>query len=326
MLFPKYSIIVPIYKAEACLVRCVDSILMQSYNDFELLLIDDGSPDKSGEICDYYAKIDSRVRVFHKDNGGVSSARNLGIEKAKGEWIWFVDSDDSIVRTALSVIEKEITTSRSSIHSFAVNVICGNSRTTLNEFDVRLKADEEFGKLLTYEISGAPYLRVYKKDVLVDVRFSNTLHIGEDLLFNLNILFKYKEIKIHHVKDVIYNYIENKDSITKSIKTPYIKLYNQLNSEVYNFLLKNNIYEKYLTEYSIFQCINIFHSHLRARKHLSKQHMEKLNNNYSYISKFLTLGQKIYIKTSLISYCVGILSFYLLVFYRILRSKLSYKF
>ena len=90
------SIIVPIYKAEQYIHRCIDSILSQSYTDFELLLIDDGSPDGCGAICDEYVAKDSRVRVFHKENGGVSSARNLGLEKAVGKWISFIDADDYI--------------------------------------------------------------------------------------------------------------------------------------------------------------------------------------------------------------------------------------
>ena len=91
---PKISVIVPVYKAEAYLHRCVDSILAQTFWDFEVLLVDDGSPDKSGEICDEYARKDKRVRVFHKENGGVSSARNIGLDNAKGEYVCFVDSDD----------------------------------------------------------------------------------------------------------------------------------------------------------------------------------------------------------------------------------------
>ena len=93
---PKITVIVPVYNTEKYLRRCVDSILAQTFTDFELLLIDDGSTDGSGAICDEYAKKDSRVRVFHKEIGGVSSARNLGLDKAYGEWISFVDSDDWI--------------------------------------------------------------------------------------------------------------------------------------------------------------------------------------------------------------------------------------
>mgnify|MGYP003408173130 CR=1 FL=1 len=96
---PKISIIVPVYNTERYLSKCIDSILSQSFTVFELLLINDGSKDNSGTICDQYAVNDSRVRVFHKENGGVSSARNLGLENARGEWVTFVDSGDWIART-----------------------------------------------------------------------------------------------------------------------------------------------------------------------------------------------------------------------------------
>lgn len=93
---PIISIIVPVYKAEAVLPKCVESVLAQTFQDWELLLIDDGSPDGSGGLCDRYAAGDGRVRVFHKPNGGVSSARNLGMQAAAGEHILFVDADDWI--------------------------------------------------------------------------------------------------------------------------------------------------------------------------------------------------------------------------------------
>ena len=84
---PKVSVIVPLYKAEKYIHRCVDSILAQTFTDWELLLIDDGSPDRSGEICDEYARKDKRIRVFYKKNGGVSSARNLGLDNVRGEYV-----------------------------------------------------------------------------------------------------------------------------------------------------------------------------------------------------------------------------------------------
>ena len=92
---PKVSVIVPVYKVEKYLPECIDSILAQTFTDFELILVDDGSPDNSGKICDDYATRDSRIRVFHKENGGVSSARNFGIDNARGEWIALMDGDDS---------------------------------------------------------------------------------------------------------------------------------------------------------------------------------------------------------------------------------------
>ena len=98
------SIIVPVYNTEPFLSRCLDSILCQSFTDFELLLIDDGSTDGSGAICDDYAERDSRIRVFHKENGGVSSARNLGIDNSKGEWLYFADSDDELLPNGLQTL------------------------------------------------------------------------------------------------------------------------------------------------------------------------------------------------------------------------------
>ena len=92
----KVSIIVPVYNIENYIRVCVESILAQTYESFELILVDDGSKDNSGILCDEYAAIDSRVKVIHKENGGVSSARNTGLQQAKGKWIMYVDGDDWI--------------------------------------------------------------------------------------------------------------------------------------------------------------------------------------------------------------------------------------
>lgn len=99
---PKISVIVPVYNVEKYLSLCIDSILSQTFTDFELLLVDDGCTDKSGEICDGYAKTDARIKVFHTENRGVSAARNLGIKEASADWICFVDSDDWVEKKFLS--------------------------------------------------------------------------------------------------------------------------------------------------------------------------------------------------------------------------------
>ena len=90
------SIIIPVYKTEQYLKRCVDSVLNQTYQELECILVDDGSPDEAGKICDEYKKKDARIKVIHKENGGLSSARNAGLDIAKGDYIGFVDSDDFI--------------------------------------------------------------------------------------------------------------------------------------------------------------------------------------------------------------------------------------
>ena len=94
---PLISIIVPIYKVEAYLDKCINSIVQQSYHNLEILLVDDGSPDRCGEICDRWAVIDTRIRVIHKINGGLSDARNAGINQSNGEYLCFVDSDDILL-------------------------------------------------------------------------------------------------------------------------------------------------------------------------------------------------------------------------------------
>lgn len=100
------SVIVPVYKVENSIHRCIDSVLNQSFQDWELILINDGSPDNSGAICDEYATKDNRIRVLHKENGGVSSARNLGLDNAKGDWIVFIDGDDTIAPDHLRLISE----------------------------------------------------------------------------------------------------------------------------------------------------------------------------------------------------------------------------
>lgn len=100
---PAISVIVPVYKVEDCLPACVESILAQSFRDFELILVDDGSPDRCGEICDAYAESDPRVRVIHQENQGLSGARNSGMDVAQGEYITFIDSDDLVTKDCLAV-------------------------------------------------------------------------------------------------------------------------------------------------------------------------------------------------------------------------------
>ncbi len=98
---PVVSVIVPVYKTERYLAECIESVLAQTFEDFEMILVDDGSPDNSGKICDDYAARDPRIRVFHEENGGVTSARRLGVERSRAEWIMFVDSDDKLFPNAL---------------------------------------------------------------------------------------------------------------------------------------------------------------------------------------------------------------------------------
>ncbi|MGM9741747.1 MAG: glycosyltransferase family 2 protein [Candidatus Cryptobacteroides sp.] len=184
---PKISVIVPVYNAESTIRRCVDSILAQTFTDFECLLIDDGSKDRSGAICDEYAEKDSRVRVFHKENGGVSSARNLGLDNATGEWIAFVDSDDWVDSYYLSSFEIEEEIDLSCAHMMVEGWKEWESIPLLDQTWV---IGPDF---LSYIIrrSNYPFCKLFRRLIITDnrIRFNESIHYGEDTLFVYSFIY-----------------------------------------------------------------------------------------------------------------------------------------
>jgi len=182
------SVIVPVYNVEEYLVRCVDSILCQTHSNLEVILINDGSKDNSGIICDKFREKDSRVRVIHQENRGVSAARNAGLDVAAGDWIGFVDSDDWI---ELEMFEKLLS---AAVESGKLVSVCGFVKYHLNgwvEKRVFGEIPTVLGKeqALEYMLSNAYYEgyiwnKLFKRDLL-NVRFSETIHACEDLLFSI---------------------------------------------------------------------------------------------------------------------------------------------
>lgn len=220
-----FSIIVPVYKVEAYLEKCIDSILSQDYQEFEILLVDDGSPDNCPAICDRYAAMDSRIRVFHKKNGGVSSARNLGIENAKGEWIWFVDSDDYIQQGALQNLSAEIAKSDADLYCFN----CSVSGTYF--YDIFPFFYEHYFK---YCLGFGPCNKIYRKSIIEKhtLSFDTNEIIGEDLLFNLTY---YRHMsRFTYVPKQLYCYVDRSDSAMHSHKPErlsiQLRLFNKINA------------------------------------------------------------------------------------------------
>ena len=219
MFRPKISIIIPVYKTEAFLHRCVESLLEQTFQNFEILLIDDGSPDKSGVICDEYAKIDNRVQVFHKENGGVSSARNLGLDKARGEWVIFVDSDDYVSHNYLETINNDINKNIDIIF-YSYNKISydGEIISTLKHKEYHF-TDGELGTAIRntklVEV-GYPWSKVFKNEIIQkhNLRFNINLPISEDRLFTYQYLCYVKSLFFS--EEIVYNYlIYTEDSLSK---------------------------------------------------------------------------------------------------------------
>ena len=218
---PLVSIIVPVYNAEKYLNRCIDSILSQTMTDFELLLIDDGSKDNFGRICDEYAEKDARVRVFHKPNGGVSSARNLGLDNAKGKWITFVDADDRCSCNYLEHLLSKVDDDTDLIISYAV--ICdstGEKAEVYPEYKVNATNFERLFVDSDMHWHTSPWAKLYRASIIYEnsLRFNEMMHIGEDADF----LFSFMLItdKIYVSSDTDYYYTcDVSGSLTKRINT-----------------------------------------------------------------------------------------------------------
>lgn len=187
---PEISVIVPIYNVEKYLRRCIDSILAQVFTNFELLLVDDGSTDSSGEICDDYSNIDHRIRVVHKANGGVSSARNIGLDNARGEWIAFIDADDWISVNYLMTLIENRNKAQLIIGSFQLeNTNEQYLGHYLNEGLYNEDSIKNIFECKPYSILLiTPWAKLFKSEVIKmhDICFDCTIVGGEDTLFVLS--------------------------------------------------------------------------------------------------------------------------------------------
>ena len=215
---PKISIIVPIYKAEAYLHRCLDSILAQTFTDFEVLLVDDGSPDKSGEICDLYALRDSRVRVIHKDNGGVSSARQCGIDNALGEYIIHADPDDWIESNMLEDLYLKAVDEDADmvICDYFVNYIYSNEEKYHNQTPTALNNETVLSDLFQH-LHGSCWNKLIRRKCfeIFHIKFPEGISYCEDLYVHASLLLH--PIKIAHLPKAYYHYVQdnNANSLVK---------------------------------------------------------------------------------------------------------------
>lgn len=220
------SVIIPVYKVEKYIEQCINSVIEQTYKNLEIILVDDGSPDNCPQICDNYEKAEDRIKVIHKDNGGVSSARNIGIDKAKGKWIAFIDSDDWVEK---KYIEKLYICA---IKENADIVLCGYNRIVDNKIE-KINSSRKINKYSGNEYLinslnpqtgfGMCHMKLINRKIIEDIRFNETLEVGEDALFNIMIT---KNIKCAvHSNESLYNYRINTDSVVKRFDEKYDKKY-----------------------------------------------------------------------------------------------------
>lgn len=219
---PLISIIVPVYKVEKYLSRCIESILNQTYKNIEIILVDDGSPDNCPQICDVYSKIDSRIKVIHKENGGLSKARNTGLDIATGEYIAFVDSDDYIEEDMYEVMLSKLKENNADICvcQWQYEYSDGKQVVDLNNVDSSI-----YGKLSSilfaeflykgqYEngVVCAMWNKLYKKKIFDNIRFEGT-YAEDDCIQNYILSNDYL---IYVIKNQFYIYCQNNDSLTNS--------------------------------------------------------------------------------------------------------------
>lgn len=211
------SIIVPIYNVEEYLEDCIESILHQTYSNFELILVDDGSPDDCGKICDKYSKKDKRIKVLHKKNGGLSDARNAGIELAQGEYIGFVDSDDYAAPDMYEKLLEACLKYRADISMCGRYVVSEDKKIITEKFvlDNAIVYDDvtAIGKLLLWDsCDSAAWDKLYKKELFDAIRYPIGV-MSEDYDVTCRLFAKAK--KIIHIGKPRYYYVQRDGSITK---------------------------------------------------------------------------------------------------------------
>ena len=251
---PEISVIVPVYNAEKYLRRCIDSILEQEFTDFELILVDDGSTDTSGEICEEYAERDGRVRVFHKENSGVSDARNLGMEAARGTYLQFADSDDGMTRDAMKLM---VRTAREK----GCDLVISDFYRVVGEL-VSHKGDIEENRALSREefaaymmenpadyYYGVLWNKLYRRELVEKyrLRMNSELSWCEDFLFNLEYILHAESFCA--LRAPVYYYVKTKGSlvsqnvsISKTVKMKLMMF--EYYSNFYKHVLDEEDYEK----------------------------------------------------------------------------------
>ena len=238
MMGEKISVIVPVYNVEAYLERCVESILQQTYAHFELILINDGSTDSSGQICDHLASQYENIKAHHIENAGVSNARNMGIQLATGSWVTFIDSDDFVTQDYLATLASAVEGENIGFVIAPLHHIKNGIVTDLHPHSgkTELWSTEETMKelLMTTRTSFFPVAKLFKRDLLADEKFNTHYHLAEDALFLTELLLKTRCSSVFIDKPVYY-YDHREGSATTSVNQHVfdtIEVYKQIIAQV----------------------------------------------------------------------------------------------
>lgn len=239
---PVVSVIIPVYNTERYLDKCISSVREQTFKNIEIFLIDDGSSDSSGEICDRHAAVDNRIRVVHICNSGVSHARNLGIQQASGKYLFFVDSDDYI---DCKMIADQVTAMENECADLCVSALSQENLTSSFCIDLNQQCDLEMAFLLKQHLLFAPWLKLYRKDIVNThgIVFPDNFSYGEDLLFNLGYLRHVD--RVCYLNQCYYHYVrENTQSLSQKVRWDAFENDMVLHRELKKWLLEKNLMSK----------------------------------------------------------------------------------
>lgn len=254
----KLSIIIPVYNTALYLQDCLDSIQNQTFKNWECILVDDGSKDKSGTICDEYAMSDKRFKVFHKENGGASSARNYGLTNAIGEWVTFVDADDELFPDSLETMIKNVTDEIDMVLA-GYEILDGKGRISyavderyIEELDNNAALMQMFDSK-PYRYQGYICSKLYRLSLIREnnLQFNTDIYFNEDRLFCTQYLAR-THCKVIHTTKPVYKYIERGGGVMASMKESYnprfetdfnafIIMYDEVTQQVYDELLIHRI-------------------------------------------------------------------------------------
>ena len=276
------SIIIPIYKVEQYLPKCLDSIIAQTYTNWEAILVDDGSPDNCGKICDEYAKRDKRFKVIHQKNGGVSVARQTGLDNATGDYIIHCDPDDWIESSMLEdMLESAISNNADMVICDFISHFHSKIKYESQEIPSNTKASVIQIMMLEGKIHGSCCNKLIKKDIIKDISFSpTTISYCEDLLFNIKVLNQ--EIKVVHIPKSFYHYRINNTSICNSKDKRIILSRTIAVAEIEKNIRKDNDYNMYSIKKSILESLFISKNFNDLLQTYPEIHKTIIKNNSKY--------------------------------------------
>lgn len=327
-----FSIVVPIYKVEEYLKKCVDSILEQTYKEFELILVDDGSPDNCPKICDEYAQKDSRIKVIHKKNGGLVSARKAGLSVIEGEYVLCIDGDDWVDKNYLLIFEK-------AIKKYNPDIICcgsllafenKNIKWSISEKDEyydRKKIEKEIFPILIENKTGkyfTPTLwaKVFRKDIYKSQqeKIDSKVNIGEDHICTKPTIYNSNSMVI--LKECLYYYRQNPTSMTKKPK-PFLwegpkligeHMEKQIPMNIFDF--KEQVYR--MTVHNVFNVAVSQFNQDKSYREIKKEIIENLKDEY-YQEAIKNCKYKLFSKGALALFALKYRMFFLIYLYNKLK-------